>query len=74
MIPITNKLWLCECSSYGWVSNLKGAVEGARLLADKAGGIGHLRDLIDQLEYEEKARRIAVRKRRAVVEPRKDVA
>jgi hypothetical protein len=54
MVPIVDGLLLSECCSYGWKSNLKGAVEEARRIAARSGGIERIRSIIE--EREEKAR------------------
>jgi hypothetical protein len=54
MVPIVDGLLLSECCSYGWKSNLKGAVEEARRIAARSGGIARIRSIIE--EREEKAK------------------
>lgn len=38
-LQITDGLWLCEHASFGEASYLKGAVEEARILVARAGGL-----------------------------------
>lgn len=50
MIQILPELFLCECSAYGALADLKGAVPEARDLVDRQGGIELLRDRIEKQE------------------------
>lgn len=55
MIEVVPGLLLCECSSYGPLSDMKGAVEEARALVARAGGIEALRDRVEGQERKRKA-------------------
>ena len=58
MIEVVPGLMLCECSSYGPKSNLKGMVAEARaLVARHYGGMGQLRDRIEKAEAEAREKR-----------------
>ena len=50
MIQVVSDLWLCECSAYGRLVDMKGAVQEARGLVDAAGGIEAMRRLIEAQE------------------------
>jgi hypothetical protein len=41
-IQITDQLWVCPHTAWGWQSNLKGAVAEARRLMDRAGGYNQM--------------------------------
>lgn len=54
MVEIVPGLALCQCSSYGRLSNLKGAVAEARDVVARAGGI---EALLRKVEIEEAMRK-----------------
>ena len=54
MVQIVPDLLLCECASYGRLTDMKGAVEDARKLVEASGGLSYLRD---RMEAEEMARK-----------------
>jgi hypothetical protein len=62
MIPIVEGLMLCECSSYGRLASRKGAVEAARRMVDKAGGIDTMRNKIEIAEASKDRARAKKRK------------
>jgi hypothetical protein len=58
MVPILGPdLLLCECSSYGRLSHMKGAVADARALIEKQGGIEQLRHALEVKEQRAKRTR-----------------
>ncbi len=54
MVEIVDDLWLCEDASYGFKSHLKGAVEEARRIAEREGGIAAIRDRLEQAETKQR--------------------
>lgn len=65
MVEVIPGFALCECSTYGRLSYLKGIEEEARRLVEKCGGIERIRDKIEKTEAERKAKRGAAQAKRA---------
>jgi len=55
MVPVVEGLYLCECSSYGRLTDLKGAVDEGRAMLERGGGLEHIRQ--QMLDAEEDARK-----------------
>lgn len=53
-IEVTPALFLCEHADYGAASYLKGAVEEARRLVEKAGGFEKIRQRLDAAKEEQR--------------------
>jgi len=53
-IEVTPSLFLCEHADYGAASYLKGAVEEARRLVEKAGGFEKIRQRLDAAAEEQR--------------------
>lgn len=66
-LQISNQLWLCPHASYGAGSYLKGAVEEARQLLERAGGYDAV---LDKINKAKEAKRQAARAVRAQNPPR----
>jgi hypothetical protein len=41
-IQVTEQLWVCPHTAWGWQSNLKGAVDEARRMIERAGGYNQM--------------------------------
>jgi hypothetical protein len=54
-IEVTPSLFLCEHADYGAASYLKGAVEEARRLVERAGGFEKIRQRLDAAAEEQRA-------------------
>lgn len=53
-IEVTPALFLCEHADYGPASYLKGAVEEARRLVERAGGFEKIRQQLDAVKEEQR--------------------
>lgn len=53
-IEVTPALFLCEHADYGSASYLKGAVEEARRLVERAGGFEKIRQRLDAVKEEQR--------------------
>jgi len=53
-IEVTPALFLCEHADYGAASYLKGAVEEARRLVERAGGFEKIRQRLDAAQQEQR--------------------
>jgi len=67
MIEVVEGLFLCECASYGRLASLKGAVEEARRVVDRAGGLARLREDVERAESTAKEKRQRAREEAEVV-------
>lgn len=54
MVPVLDHLWLCDHAAAGTMTNLKGVIEDARLLLDRAGGYRALRERLDEAARRQK--------------------
>lgn len=59
MILIVTDLWLCECSAYGRLADLRGAVDEARGLVKTQGGVAAMRRLVEAQEEQARKERKA---------------
>jgi hypothetical protein len=62
-IEVTPSLFLCEHADYGAASYLKGAVEEARRLVERAGGFEKIRQRLDAAQEEQRMAAQAARER-----------